>query len=420
MLLNSTVFSERLILTEGDPALLRLSRRAALGSLMAVASVAVFGPRRGLCQAAAPVGDASPLADLGMELSSEQRAAGVALLKRHASVDTHCHPGRFFLEQLPYETPTTRAFGEPFVERAIADLNSGNVSAALFAAVADKRLLEMTPTGIRASGQFAPGDAFADYERQIAQLKALIAKHELAKGLNLADVHAAHQRHQTAAVFAVEGGDFIEDRLERVQEAFRDGVRAITIVHYHVNQIGDIQTEAPVHEGLTALGKSIVREMNRTGIIIDLAHATFAVTKDVVELSTKPVMISHSNLSTPTVNHPRLISTTHAKLVAAAGGIIGAWPAGIGQSTFADYIDSIQRLVDAAGIDHVAVGTDMDANFRPVLRSYRDWALIPAALLARGMHESEVASIMGGNFLRVFKASVAHPQALNARSAPAR
>jgi membrane dipeptidase len=386
---------------------------------MAVAGVAVLGPQAGLGQGAPPTGDSSPLVDLGMTLSDEQRAAGVALLKRHASVDTHCHPGRFFLRQLPYETPTTRAFGEPFVERAIADLNSGNVSAALFAAVADMRLLEMTPTGVRATGEFQPGDALADYRRQIAQLKTLIAKHELARGLNPSDAYAAHQRHQTAAVFAVEGGDFIEARLERVHEAFRGGVRAITIVHYHVNQIGDIQTEAPVHGGLTSLGKSIIREMNRTGIIIDLAHATFAVSKDVVDISTKPVMISHSNLSTPTANHPRLISAEHAKLVAAAGGIIGAWPAGIGQATFADYIDSIQRLVDAVGIDHVAVGTDMDANFRPVLRSYRDWALIPAALLARGMGEAEVANIMGGNFLRVFKASLAPAAARNERSSPA-
>ena len=162
-----------------------------------------------------------------------------------------------------------------------------------------------------------------------------------------------------------------------------------------------------MHGGLTVLGKSIVREMNRHGIIIDLAHATFAVTKDVVEVTTKPVMISHSNLATRTVQHARLISVEHAKLVTDAGGIIGAWPAGIGQVTFADYIDSIQRLVDAVGIAHVAVGTDMDANFRPVLRSYRDWALVPAALLARGMSEGEVASVMGGNFLRVFKESQA-------------
>ena len=251
-----------------------------------------------------------------------------------------------------------------------------------------------------------PGEAYADYKRQIGLLKSLLANRELTKGLSPSDAVAAHEHHKTAAVFAVEGGDFIEDRLDRVHEAFHDGVRAITIVHYHVNQIGDIQTEAPVHQGLTPLGKSIVREMNRAGIIVDLAHATFAVAKDVVAVSTKPVMVSHTNLPTPTATFPRLISSEHAKLVAAAGGIIGSWPSGMGQATFADFIDSIQRLVDTVGVEHVAIGTDMDANYKPVLRSYRDWSLIPAALLARGMHEAEVANIMGGNFLRIFKANV--------------
>jgi membrane dipeptidase len=64
------------------------------------------------------------------------------------------------------------------------------------------------------------------------------------------------------------------------------------------------------------------------------------------------------------------------------------------------------RLVDVVGIDHAAIGTDMDANFKPVLRSYRDWSLIPAALLARGMHQREVANIMGGNFMRVFRTTL--------------
>ena len=79
-----------------------------------------------------------------------------------------------------------------------------------------------------------------------------------------------------------------------------------------------------MHGGLTALGKSIAVEMNKTGIIMDLAHATFAVTKDVLEISAKPIMISHTNIATATSNHPRLISTEHARLTAAGGGIIGS------------------------------------------------------------------------------------------------
>ena len=386
----------------------RLSRRETLGGLLACAGAAAFAPRTSRAQdIKAPLGDAAALADLGMQLSVEQRAAGVAFLKRHATVDTHSHPGRFFLKRLTGQTPTTRSFGEPFVDQAIADLSVGNVSAALFCAVADMRLIAMTPThGLRAGRDWSPGEAYADYRRQLAELKTLLSNPSLTPGLTPADIDAAHRRHKTGAVFGVEGGDFIEERLDRVHEAFRDGVRAVTLVHYHVNQIGDIQTEAPVHNGLTALGKSIVAEMNRTGIVMDLAHATFAVTKDVLGASSKPIMISHTNIATASVTHPRLISIEHAKLVASAGGLIGSWPSGIGQSSFSDYIDSIRRLVDTVGIDHAAIGTDMDANFKPVLRSYRDWSLIPAALLARGMHDAEVAKIMGGNFLRVFESNL--------------
>jgi membrane dipeptidase len=386
----------------------QFTRRKTLGGLLACAGAAAFGIRTSRAQdLKAPVGDAAPLTELGMELSAERRAAGVAFLERHATVDTHSHPGRFFLKQLTEQTPTTRAFGEPFEDQAIADLTQGNVSATLFCAVADMRLLEMTPTqGLRASRDWAPGEAYADYRRQMAEMKRLLSNPALIPGLAPADIDAAHRRHKTAAIFAVEGGDFIEERLERVHEAFRDGVRAVTLVHYHINQIGDIQTQAPVYNGLTAFGKSVVAEMNRTGIIIDLAHATLAVTKDVLNTSSKPIMISHTNIATANVSHPRLISVEHAKLVAAAGGIIGSWPAGVGQTSFSDYIDSIQRLVDTVGIDHTAIGTDMDANFKPVLRSYRDWSLIAAALLARGMQEGELAKIMGGNFQRVFKATL--------------
>jgi membrane dipeptidase len=384
-----------------------LTRRETLARMLGVAGAAAFGIRSSDAQGvSAPVGDGAQLRELGMKLSEQQRAAGVSFLKRHASVDIHAHPGRFFLKGVLDPTPTTRAFGEPFEAAAIADLNAGNVSAALFSAVADMRLLEMTPSqGLHAARDFQPGEAYADYRRQLGELKALAASPGLTQGLTPADISTAHAQHKSAAVFAVEGGDFLEADLDRVHEAFHDGVRAITLVHYHVNQIGDIQTEAPIHNGLTALGKSIVAEMNKAGILIDLAHATFDVAKDVIEVSAKPVMVSHTNLITHAASHPRLISREHAKLVAAGGGIIGSWPSGIGQATFADYVDSILRLIDVVQIDHVAIGTDMDANFKPVLRSYRDWGLIPAALLARGLRDGEVAKVMGANFQRVFKAN---------------
>jgi membrane dipeptidase len=367
-----------------------------LARLVAAAAAGTFSAA---AHGQAPALPPAAPADLGLTLSAQQRAAGEAFVLAHATVDMHAHPGRFFLDPGAGASP----LGAPFVERSLADLNGGHVGAALFAAVADMRLLEITTAGVRARREFAPGEAYADYHRQITQLNELVRRDLAIQALTPADIRAASLRRRTAAVFSVEGGDFIEDRLERISEAHRDGVRAITLVHYHVNQIGDLQTEAPVHNGLTALGKSVINEMNAAGIIVDLAHATFQVAQDAVQASSRPMIISHTNLLTRTANFPRLISLEHAKLVADAGGVIGSWPSGFGQATFADYIDSILRLVEAVGIDHVGVGTDMDANYRPVFATYRDWSLIPGALLARGLDARSVGAIMGENFLRVFQ-----------------
>jgi membrane dipeptidase len=339
---------------------------------------------------------------LGLKLSEAQIAAGRAFLAKHPSVDIHAHPGRFFLRDFAGANATAKAMGPPFEATALKAMADGEVTAALFNCVADAALLEQTRTGgLAAAREFQPGEAWAEYRRQIGALKAMVARGETAPGRTPADIATAQRTRKVAAIFAVEGGDFIENRLERVHQAYADGVRSITIVHYHPNQVGDPQTESPRFPGLTDVGKDIVREMNRAGIIVDLAHASFGVTRDAVGISTRPMMISHTNLKRPDVDHPRLVSLEHARLVTERGGIVGSVPSGIGQKTVADWIASILRLVDGVGVDHVGIGTDMDANYMPVFADYAQWPLIPAALLAHGMHEPEVAKIMGGNFLRL-------------------
>lgn len=374
-----------------------ISRRRLLATGLAgaaalpAAAQQVFDPRGG---------------DNGLKLTEAQRRAGVTFLDKYPSIDIHAHPGRFFLRDLKRQNATSRAMGAPFEAKALADLTAGQVSAVLFNCVSDAVLLEQSPTkGLVAAREFDPGEAWADYQRQIGVLKALVARGDAARGLDGRDIARAQAAHRTACVFAVEGGDFIEDRLERIHIAHADGVRSITIVHYHPNQIGDPQTETPRFPGLTPMGRRIVREMNKAGVIVDLAHASLGVTRDAAEISARPMMISHTNLKRPDVDHPRLVSVEHAKLVTSHGGIVGSVPSGIGQKTVADWIASILRLVDAVGIDHVAIGTDMDANYMPVFGDYADWPLIPAALLAHGMAQAEVAKVMGGNFLRVLAAN---------------
>jgi membrane dipeptidase len=348
-------------------------------------------------------GIAAPaFAATGLSLTEAQLQAGVQFLTRHPSVDVHAHPGRFFLRDIP-RTDATERLGAPAEAQVLTDMAAGRITAALFNCVSDASLLGFTAAGgLAPVREFQPGEAWGEYQRQIGLLKALAAKGEVVRGLNRADIGKALKARKTAAVFAVEGGDFIEDRLDRVHQAHADGVRSITIVHYHPNQIGDPQTEPPRTPGLTATGKRIVREMNRTGIVVDLAHASYGVTKDAVAVSDRPMMISHTNLKRTDLDHPRLVTPEHARLVTSHGGIIGSVPSGIGQASVGDWIASILRLIDTVGVDHVAIGTDMDANYRPVFTDYRDWGVIPAALLARGLSEAETAKVMGGNFLRIF------------------
>ena len=339
-----------------------------------------------------------------LSLTEAQLQAGVEFLGRHPSVDVHAHPGRFFLRDIP-PTDTSEKLGGPAEAQVLADMAAGKITAALFACVSDATLLGFTPAGgLAPVREFRPGEAWAEYQRQIGLLKAMAARGDVASGLTVGDIARALKARKTAAVFAVEGGDFIEDRMDRVQQAHADGVRAITIVHYHPNQIGDPQTGTPRTPGLTPIGRRIVKEMNRAGIVVDLAHASYGVTKDAVAVSERPMMISHTNLKRADLDHPRLVSVEHARLVTRHGGLVGSVPSGIGQATVGDWIASILRLIDAVGVDHVAIGTDMDANYRPVFTDYRDWGVIPAALLARGLSEAETAKVMGGNFLRIFPA----------------
>jgi membrane dipeptidase len=377
-----------------------ISRRALIGGLAGAGALALAAAWR--------MGWLGPLPGvkkppLGMTLTPEQKAAGLAMIRQVPSVDVHAHPGRSFLKGAEGLYPSIKLIGGPREREAFADLRASGLSAACFNTVSDLRLLGLGKGGIRAQREFEPGEAYADYLRQIALIQEIARRDQFLAVLAPGDISAAHDSAKTGVIMACEGGDFIETRLERVQKAYDDGVRVITIVHYHINDIGDIQTEALRHGGLTPFGAEVIGEMNRLGMIIDLAHAPFALVKKAVALTTRPVLLSHSNLISETAHHPRLISPDHARAIAETGGVIGAWPVGIGNATFADFIDQIFRLVDVVGIDHVAIGSDMDANYKPVFYNYRQLPLIPAMLLARGMAADEVAKVVGGNFIRMFK-----------------
>ncbi|RLA05116.1 MAG: hypothetical protein DRQ47_01985 [Gammaproteobacteria bacterium] len=345
-------------------------------------------------------------APVGFEIDEQIIALGQDFLNNNLSIDIHAHPGRSFIEgaeNLSDKMKLYSALGS-FEEKTIEKMVEGNLTASSFSTVADFQLLDLSKTGISSIREFNEGEAWSSYQTQLLTLKELLENDSIIPILSPEDIIKAKQLNKVGALFTTEGADFLEGSLERLDEVYNDGFRSLTLVHYHINEIGDIQTEPPKYNTLTPFGVSLVKEMNKKGMIIDLAHAAKNTSIKAMEVTEKPVMVSHSAVRHADFDSPRFIDPEEARLVAQTGGIIGAWPAGIGLSSLSDYIDQILRLVDDIGIDHVAIGTDMDANYKPVFDNYKSTPLLAGSLLKRGFSTEDAAKVFGGNFMRVFKA----------------
>jgi hypothetical protein len=211
-----------------------------------------------------------------------------------------------------------------------------------------------------------------------------------------------------ALVLAVEGCDFLEGDLDRLDLLEARGVRSIQLTHYLVNETGDIQTAPPVHGGLTQIGAAAVRRMNQRGIIVDVAHCSEATVKGVVAVTTKPILCSHANLQEPCHpdgDNPRYLSPDYARMVKDTGGVIGAWMSALWAEKLPGLIRHLFRLIDAVGIDHAGIGTDLPAGAaKAELPDFSRHRQIAAALRDHGLTADEVAKICAGNWLRVFRA----------------
>jgi membrane dipeptidase len=346
-------------------------------------------------------------APIGFEVSPDEVATARALLAHHPSIDAHAHPGRTFLRGAENLSGLVWVYAKlgTFEQRTIADMRAGGLTAAAFAAVSDFQVLGTAGEGLTVVRDFQPGEAWASYRRQIGNIQGLAASGLVFPVKTVADFAAAKAAGKPGAMLTVEGADFLEGRSERVAEAFADGVRSITLMHYRNNELGDIITGNPVHGKLTEAGAAVVKAMNSAGILIDVAHASEPTAKGAIRASSKPVMASHVHVQSEQFRHPRFISVDLARAVAqTGGGVLGAWPAGLGIRDLRGFVDRTFELVDHVGIDHVCLGSDMDGNYKPVFDTYANLPVFVAGLLKRGMHEPEVAKLIGGNFLRVFAA----------------
>lgn len=265
-----------------------------------------------------------------------------------------------------------------------------------------------------------PGDARDNFMSWLAAIDAQLEKGRIRRALNLKDLQAAHDRKQPTIVQTVEGSHFIEGRLDRVEEVYRRGLRHLQLLHDRddmVSPLGDTNTGTAHLGGLTTFGAEVVKECNRLGILVDLAHASHETVLGALKVATQPLIVSHTSLDSRTggnprmveMMRPRLISKEHARVVADAGGVVGVWTKLAG--SLKEFVESVKAMADAVGIDHVGIGTDTDLlssrDGQGTNKAYPGMAAgffpaVAAEMLAQGFTLDDIAKAGGENYCRVF------------------
>jgi membrane dipeptidase len=299
--------------------------------------------------------------------------------------------------------------------RRMAD---GKATLVAWSLVGDLLWMQPTPRGLKQKSVPKAGETLAWFQRELARIKAYLAEQNLKIVRTPADVELA-LKGEPHVVLSVEGASFLDDDLAQVQVAYELGIRHIQLVHYINNAIGDFQTEAPRHNGLSDFGKKVVEECNRLGILIDLAHCSDAAVSQALAISKAPVVWSHSSVTRdakPNWSMPawraRQLSLEGAKAIAAKGGVVGLWAlrTDVG-SSLEGYANRLAEMADWLGEDHVAFGTDMNGLVGPAIGNYADLRRVVDYWERRGMSEGRVRKLAMENYARVLRQALAARQA---------
>jgi membrane dipeptidase len=274
---------------------------------------------------------------------------------------------------------------------------------------------------------------------------------DLVMAYSAEDIRRAKKQKRIAALMGIEGGHAIEDSLFALRDFYRLGVRYMTLTHNNTNNWADSCCDAARHNGLSEFGKEVVREMNRVGMLVDVSHVSDKTMSDVLDISTAPVIASHSS-ARALADRPRNIPDDLLRRFKQNGGVvmINFYPVFIDRKAIeasaardarlkperdrlreqfksdpkrleeelnkltaanplpptplSVLIDHFDHVAKVAGIDHVGIGSDFDGV--PYLPTgMEDISKLPAItyeLLRRGYSERDVRKVLGENFLRAF------------------
>ncbi len=270
-----------------------------------------------------------------------------------------------------------------------------------------------------------------------------------------ADIRRAAAEHKIAALMGMEGGHIIDDDLAVLRLYAALGARYLTLTHFLNNNWADSSTDKPAHNGLTAFGKDVVRELNRIGVIVDVSHVSDKTFYDLLEVTKAPVIASHSS-SRAISNHPRNMTDDMMRALAKNGGVVminyaaaflseefrvasekksgnivaamsamskkcggneactimenerieheAMMKGELPKAMWDKIVEHIDHAVKVAGVDHVGLGSDFDGATMPIgMEDVSKLSRITDALLKKGYSEPDIEKILGGNILRVME-----------------
>lgn len=325
------------------------------------------------------------------------------IVSRTIAVDMHNHV------QVPYVKDPARPEPDPDFDLA-GEMKRSGLSAVLETYNIDTVAVEKA------------GEYYNYHLQALAFEDRLLARNHMRRALNLKDIETAHERRQPVIVQSAEGAQFIEGRLERLEEAYRRGLRSLQLVHERddmVSPLGDVYTAAAHLGGLTPFGAQVIKECNRLGIVVDLTHGSYEMVRGALRVATHPVLYSHAALKpepgggqTSADMERRLLSQEEARLLADAGSVIGMWWRGVDSTR--QYVEAIKHMAEVVGIDNVGIGTDTDltppGGRGPLPYTNGIWKnqgggffyAVAAEMLKQGFTPDEISKIGGGNFCRIF------------------
>ena len=216
----------------------------------------------------------------------------------------------------------------------------------------------------------------------------------------------ARERGQRAVLLGLEGGHALQGSPDVLRLLAANGVRYVTLTHSNTNAWADASTDAPRWGGLNALGRDLVREMNRLGVLVDLSHVSDATFADALAVTQAPAILSHSSCRALHA-HARNVSDDMLRALAENGGVVMvnyyATYLGRGRVGLDDLLDHVEHAARVAGVDHVGLGSDFDGVPRlpDGLGDVTRLPYLTHGLLQRGFSEADVRKILGGNVLRV-------------------